>query len=123
MDDFPFDEDYDLDPLYEDDERGINDDCNESQPCRGDEPWLDHFSIPFPFTRPQGFIILYMGWPLEAPLAAENNPGRSDPVRNRLVPLLICGPESLACSRRARVVRYAATDLGSRNIIFAEGGV
>jgi hypothetical protein len=63
MDDFPFDEDYDVDPPYEDDERGINDDCNESQPCRGDEPWLDHFSNPFLFTCRKVLIILYMGGP------------------------------------------------------------
>ena len=67
MDDFPFDEDYDVDPLYEDDERGINDDCNESQPRRGDEPWLDRFSVPFPSFDRKVFIILSRGWPLEAP--------------------------------------------------------
>jgi hypothetical protein len=67
MDDFPFEEDYDVDPLYEDHERGINDDCNESQPCRGDEPWLDRVSIPCPVIRPQVFIISYTGWPFKGP--------------------------------------------------------
>ena len=67
MDEFPFDEEYDVDPLYEDDERGFKDDCNESQPCRGDEPWLDHFSIPFPVARPQGFHKFATRRPLKRP--------------------------------------------------------
>ena len=47
MDDYPFDDEGVDEPLFEDDERGINDDCNESQPCRGDEPWLGRYSDPF----------------------------------------------------------------------------